>query len=143
MTLGAGLRVGLAVGAPNRLLSHASELPVVELDVVRGRPLRDGATKREVGQKIEVPEATARDRTRLVSLLQPALDAWPIVRVAGGNHHRIFHELHGDGAQEVGRCRGGCGGRGCRLAAVILDADLHLRVNVHVSTPTSHAERKN
>ena len=99
----AGLRVGLAVGAPNRLLSHARELPVVELDVIRGRPLRNSATKREVGQKVQVSEATARDRTRLVPLLQPALDTRPIVRVAGGNHHRIFHELHGDRAQEVRR----------------------------------------
>ena len=76
-------------------------------------------------------------------LLQPALDTrpcsyvWPVATITGS-----FQELHGDRAQEVREGADAVVEGGRRLAALVLDADVHLRVHVKISAPTSRERSK-
>mmetsp|Transcript_846 Transcript_846/g.3338 ORF Transcript_846/g.3338 Transcript_846/m.3338 type:complete len:407 (+) Transcript_846:1132-2352(+) len=89
----------------HRLLHHARKLRGVQRDAVRVRPVLNGHAQREVGRELERAQLDARHGARLVSALKPALDARPVVRVAGDHHHRVHHELHGHRTREVRRDR--------------------------------------
>mmetsp|Transcript_11030 Transcript_11030/g.26969 ORF Transcript_11030/g.26969 Transcript_11030/m.26969 type:complete len:271 (-) Transcript_11030:256-1068(-) len=122
----------------NCLFRHARQLPLLHRAAVSSRPLLDGAPQREVGDELQVTQAPPRHRASLVALLQPALDARAVVRVARGHHHRVHHQLHGHRTLEVGghsepRRRLRLNGRGlvvrsaCVAVAACFTAADHLR----------------
>ena len=73
------------------LLHYAGQLTVVQRQPIRGSPLLYGAPQGKVGDELEVSEFDTGDGARLVTLLQPALDERPVVSMARGHHHRIYH----------------------------------------------------
>mmetsp|Transcript_44930 Transcript_44930/g.114893 ORF Transcript_44930/g.114893 Transcript_44930/m.114893 type:complete len:214 (-) Transcript_44930:1279-1920(-) len=80
-----------------------AQLRLQRLAKLRLLPLRNGRPHREVGRQLLVGQGRVGHGAAAVPAAQPLLDGAALVRVAVRRHHRVLHQLLGDGADEHGR----------------------------------------